>query len=267
MPRCGAWLRLAGATSTRLGLPVLASDSLFSLPRCCLRSRSPSCPPSRQTMENSRLPIEVCERIIDECSDFDWIDCPNTLRACALTCSQWLPRSQYNLYHELGLEDSEAAGSIVDTFTARPELAEHVRVIGIWPSDCYVPLTQLLSLPSLKKCQRLEMNIDLTNFPPRYVQNCLAPLLTKFVNVVQFDYAMQSTASAIGIFHIIWAMPQLLWCGLYCEDILTLAASLLDNLKKTAWKIKPRLHLNTLILDHEVSSQHEHPNLIASCKL
>ncbi|KAL1937358.1 hypothetical protein VTO73DRAFT_13819 [Trametes versicolor] len=49
-------------------------------------------------------------------------------------------------------------------------------------------------------------------------------------------------------------MPQLLWCDLYGTDTLTLAASLLDNLKNTAFKIKPRLRLNTLILDPEDSN-------------
>lgn len=255
-------------TSTVLGLTVLVSDSLLSLPRCCFRSRSPSCLPSRRTMENSRLPIEVCERVIDECFYFDWRPDRKTLRACALTCSDWLPRSRYNLYHGLYLKDSKSAGSIVDTLTGRPELAEHVRLINIWPRHCYVPLTEVLSLLSLKKCQILEMNIGpLDGFPPRYVQNCLFPSLTKFESVVDLYYAVQSTASAIGIFHIIWAMPQLLWCKLICEDTLTLAASSLDNLKKTALKIKPRLHLNTLLLDFWVSSQYDHPNLIASCKM
>lgn len=239
---------------------MLVSDSLLSLPRCCPRSRSLTCPPSRQTMENSRLPIEVCERVIDECFDFDWPD-RETLRACALTCSDWLPRSRYNLYHELRIQDSEAAGSIVDTFTARPELAEHVRVICMLCYYHYVPCTQVLSLPSLKKCQRLEMNIfPLDGFPPRYEQNCLFPLLTKFESVVELGFTIWSTASFIGIFHVIWAMPQLLRCNLYHADTLTLAASSLDNLKKTALKIKPRLHLTTLVLDSGVSSQHEHPN-------
>lgn len=239
---------------------MLVSDSLLSLPRCCLCSRSPSCPPSRRTMENSRLPIEVCERVIDECLHLDWPH-HETLGACALTCSQWLPRSRYNLYHELRLQVSKKASSIVDTFTARPELAEHVRVIDICPSGRYVPLTQVLSLPALKKCQRLKMDIaPLRGFPPRYVQNCLIPLLTKFVNVVELDCTVKLT-TAIDIFHVIWAMPQLLWCRFNSVDTSKLAASSLDNLKKMALKIKPRLHLTTLVLDTPgVSSQHEHPN-------
>lgn len=155
---------------------------------------------------------------------------------------------------------------IVDTFTARPELAGYVRAIDIFLQK-YAPLTQVLSLPLLQKCQRLGLNIDWTCFPPRYVQNCLVPLLTKFVNVVELDYEVRSAASAIDSFHIIWAMPQLLWCRLYSIHTFTPAASSLDQLKKTALKIKPRLHLNTLALNFGVSSQHEHPNLIASCKL
>ncbi|KAL1939090.1 hypothetical protein VTO73DRAFT_10350 [Trametes versicolor] len=44
-------------------------------------------------------------------------------------------------------------------------------------------------------------------------------------------------------------MPRLLQCRLDATDTFTLAASSLDNLKKTALKINPRLHLNTLQLD------------------
>lgn len=242
----------------RCSCPAPSSRFLAAASAHAALALPPSCPPS-WTMENSRLPIEVCERVIDECFYFrqDWYSSDRymTLRACALTCSQWLPRSQYNLYHKLDFKDSKTTGSIVDTFTARPELAEHVRVIDIWPNRRYVPLTQVLSLPALKKCQGLEMNIgSLTSFPPRYVQNCLVPLLIKFEGVVKLDCKVWSTTSTIDFFHIIWAMPRLLWCRLYSTDTFTLAASSLDNLKKTALKIKPRLHLNTLILSFEVSS-------------
>lgn len=245
-------------TSTVLGLTVLVSDSLLSLPRCCLRSRSPSCLPSRRTMENSRLPIEVCERVIDECFYFDWRpDRNETLRACALTCSAWLPRSRYNLYHELRVRDSKSAGSIVDTLTARSELAEHVRVIDVWLGS-YASLTQVLSLPLLKKCQRLEININWDNFPPRYVQNCLVPLLTKFESVVELNFTAWSAASAVDFFHIIWAMPQLLSCKLEYAEQWTPTAASLANLERTALRMQPRLCLQTLVFFNysDVSSQY-----------
>ncbi|KAL1936853.1 hypothetical protein VTO73DRAFT_6690 [Trametes versicolor] len=78
--------------------------------------------------------------------------------------------------------------------------------------------------------------------------------------MVELGFTIWSTASFIGIFHVIWAMPQLLQCNLYYADTLTLAASSLDNLKKTALKIKPRLHLTALVFDtgvlREMQSSH-----------
>lgn len=218
-------------------------------------------------MENSRLPIEVCECVIDECFDYSWKDWDRrkTLRACALTCSKWLPRSLYNLCQELYLHDGNSA-KILDTFSARPELAGYVRAIDIDIEE-YAPLTQVLSLPLLKKCRRLQIDIDWACFPPRYVQNCLVPSLTNLASVVELHFTVWSVASAVDSFHIIWAMPQLLQCTLYGADNFTPAASSLDQLKKTALKIKPRLHLNTSVFDIGVSSQHEHPNLSAPCKL
>lgn len=209
-------------------------------------------------MENSRLPIEVCECVIDECFGFKpWNGRYDTLRACALTCSAWRPRSRYNLYHELRVWDSKAAGLIVDTLTARPELAGYVKTINI-SVEAYAPLTQILSLPQLQKCQKLGIDIGCRRFPPRYVQNYLVPLLTNFASVVELNFTAWSAASAVGFFHIIWAMPQLLSCELEYQGQSTPTAASLANLERTALRMQPRLCLQTLVFHGiEVSSQYQ----------
>lgn len=241
-----------------LGLTVLVSDALLLLPRCCLRSRC-SCtsavfPPS-WTMENSRLPIEVCERVIDEFLSYYWTHRNRALVACALTCSAWLPRSQYNLLREVHVV-SENVSRVMDAFTSRPALAGCARVIDIKLYQ-YAPLTQVLSSLLLQKCQRLELSIDWRCFPSRYVQNCLVPLLTNFASVVEFDYAVWPAASGstADFFHIIWAMPQLLSCILNVVNFGKMRPIVvsLANLKKTVMHIQPRLCLRTLII--QVSSQ------------
>lgn len=233
------------SVATPLLLPPLTLHSGVGLPL--------SCTPS-PTMENSHLPIEVCELIINECLNFIWTDCNKTLRACALTCSAWLPRSQFNLYREVHLWYSESVAQITDTFIARPELAGYVRAFDISLFGSYAPLAQVLSLPMLRKCQRLELNIDWTCFPPKYVQNCLVPSLTNFTSVVELKFRNRSAASARDFFHVIWAMPQLQSCTYSHGRQITPIAALSANLEKTALKMQYRFCLQKLEL--WVSLQH-----------
>lgn len=146
---------------------------------------------------------------------------------------------------------------IMDAFTSRPELAGHVRAIDIQLRK-YAPLTQVLSLPLLKRCQRLKFAITWDDFPPRYVQNCLAPLLTNFASIVDLNFTARSVASAIDFFHIIWAMPQLLSCEFHAETRQdTPTAASLAKLEKISFKMKPRLLLETLIIDYIFVSAEE----------
>ncbi|KAI0745080.1 hypothetical protein C8Q76DRAFT_702435 [Earliella scabrosa] len=67
-------------------------------------------------MQNSRLPIELCERIIDFASinplygtDYDQapIDYP-TLLACVLVCQAWHPRARHNLFSRVVVRSCKA---------------------------------------------------------------------------------------------------------------------------------------------------------------
>ncbi|RPD79682.1 hypothetical protein L226DRAFT_425802, partial [Lentinus tigrinus ALCF2SS1-7] len=69
-----------------------------------------------------RVPVEVAERIIDLLSDH-----VGTLRSCALTCREWLPRSQYRLMTSIRIWSNEAVSSMYDYFTAHPRIAGAVR--------------------------------------------------------------------------------------------------------------------------------------------
>lgn len=209
-------------------------------------------------MENSRLPIEICERVIDECFDLGNFYKHKTLQACALTCSVWLPRSQYNLYREVYLHDSgqtsKRAAWVVESLKTKPELAAHVRVFDIKLMRTYVPLAQVVDLV-LVGCQRLKVDVEWISFPPRYVHNCLVPLLTNLVSVTELQFVARSAASAREFFYVIWAMPQLLSCKLYGFYDSKTSTALLANLGKTALKIQSKLSLKTLALG--VSLQHQ----------
>jgi len=87
-------------------------------------------------MEHSRLPIEVCELIIDV-SAYSWYGSRGelveiaTLRACALTCRAWRPRSLINLYHTIILNDDVRTRDVVRSLRKRDDcIAINVRVIN-----------------------------------------------------------------------------------------------------------------------------------------
>lgn len=85
-------------------------------------------------MDQCRVPIEVCERIIDLRTTYGGRSrisrCPrylDDLRACALTCRDWLPRSRFNLFRCVRIRKHEKLKSLAKTITDHPFLAEFVR--------------------------------------------------------------------------------------------------------------------------------------------
>lgn len=215
-------------------------------------------------MENSRLLIELCECVIDRC-----LGHRRTLVACALTCSKWRPRSQYNLFQEVYLQDSEAFIQIMETFEAKPEFAGYVRELKISAMD-YAPLALVLGSPLLKNCQRLQFNTDIywDFFPPNYVQKFLVPSLTNMLNMVDFEVSVNSTTSASNFFHVIWAMPQLRHCTIRVIDARLIAnVASLHEVRDLALKIQHKVLVNLRSLTLLVSSQLRLFCIVVTCFL
>ncbi|KAI0350155.1 hypothetical protein OH77DRAFT_1097687 [Trametes cingulata] len=90
-------------------------------------------------MERSRLPLDVCEKVIDHCyrepdfeDDYDEISpCSSwrTLFCCALTCQGWLTRSRFNLYTAVLFRRPEDIDSFAETITLHPFLGHFVRTL------------------------------------------------------------------------------------------------------------------------------------------
>ncbi|KAI0743418.1 hypothetical protein C8Q80DRAFT_1323946 [Daedaleopsis nitida] len=71
------------------------------------------------TMDDSRLPIELCERVIDVAGGEPWrgtgraIDYA-ALRTCALVCKAWSPRARHNLFFRVGLRTARQLKLFLD---------------------------------------------------------------------------------------------------------------------------------------------------------
>ena len=97
-------------------------------------------------MQSSKLPIEVCERIIDcipypdyiplswESPSFDLIyESTRALRASALVCRSWVPRSQQHLFRHVQLRYTRQAHAFIEIVCQTPAMAQSVRVLSICP--------------------------------------------------------------------------------------------------------------------------------------
>lgn len=90
-----------------------------------------------------RLPLEVCENVIDYVSFDSWTTVefsqsyPTTsqsLHACTLVCRDWLPRARINLYRYIHLDSKHKTAQFVWTLSTRPPLGEYVDHLCI---DCF----------------------------------------------------------------------------------------------------------------------------------
>ncbi|KAH9949194.1 hypothetical protein B0H21DRAFT_730066 [Amylocystis lapponica] len=84
------------------------------------------------------FPTEVFERIIDYSSQIVvglwWYDTApdyRTLRACALTCSAWLPRSRYNLLSTVRLTTKSQLMTLAQCLSATPHFCHLVRDLRV----------------------------------------------------------------------------------------------------------------------------------------
>ncbi|KAF9813680.1 hypothetical protein IEO21_05451 [Rhodonia placenta] len=119
------------------------------------------------------LPIELFELIIDFCR----YDRP-TLRACALTCRAWLPRSRYNMFHDVVLHSMKQLGYFSGLVAAEPRFGALVKSLHVAPyrghGEAYATFPFVLG----DKLSRLEhLSIDLRrDFYPCVHDNFLASL-------------------------------------------------------------------------------------------
>ncbi|KAI0329492.1 hypothetical protein GY45DRAFT_864100 [Cubamyces sp. BRFM 1775] len=101
--------------------------------------------PITHGMENSKLPIDICELVIDSMA-LDWnpySDPPCFLLACALTCKAWTPRSLYALYSTVYL-DAKSVAKFIECLVEFPARAAWVRELYL-DDDDYIPIGMLFS--------------------------------------------------------------------------------------------------------------------------
>ncbi|KAI0636089.1 hypothetical protein C8Q77DRAFT_614226 [Trametes polyzona] len=173
-------------------------------------------------MEHSVLPIEVCECVIESCTDAYPLEWYPTLRACALTCSVWLPRSQATLYKVVIVDGNRPLAALLKTVSIRPGLLTLVRSLLLfvtshprdhmhspWPGT-YMPYAQCLRLcPLAVNCTHLRVECyDGDAYHPLHFRNILIPSMSMCTRISHLEL-LWTNMTTNTLFHIIWVMPQL----------------------------------------------------------
>ena len=100
--------------------------------------------------QKPRLPIELCERIIDASSHTLRLGSPTTdhatLRACALVCRAWLPRARHNLFWRVAVRSTRALSALARAGAAGPD-SESASRTQVRPHELQLTVPLRLGLP------------------------------------------------------------------------------------------------------------------------
>ncbi|KAI0704587.1 hypothetical protein C8Q76DRAFT_178246 [Earliella scabrosa] len=172
-------------------------------------------------MNNSRLPIEICEHIIDSCrepQDEYWYRRIWYHPWCqtALVCSAWLPRSRMNLLYEVFLRDASGVDLLLRTLQEAPHFADMVLRLGVDTySNSYQPLAQMPLVLLLKNC--VSLRLYGTNwavmYPSRHADRFLRPWSGRIVDL-RLNFCSRALRTII---RFIWSLHHLqnLWLWWY----------------------------------------------------
>lgn len=82
--------------------------------------------------ERWRIPLEVCEKVIDEVGNlrYTWVYY-RTLTACALVCRSWVPRSRIRLFQKVDLNSRGRASKFLAVLSTAPEFGQLVQTLDI----------------------------------------------------------------------------------------------------------------------------------------
>ncbi len=166
-------------------------------------------------MDNSRLPVEMCERIIDSCdlplSDpwRSWTPCYHT----ALVCSAWLPRSRFNMYRIVHTDQFKL---LLRTLEENSHLAHLVVKLTVVVAG-HIPFAQFARL--LTSCIILHLyEMKCPTHPPRFADTCLYPF--SLLGIVKLKLQV-SKSTARGLLRFIRSLAHLEQLTLTGDESLT----------------------------------------------
>ncbi len=180
--------------------------------------------PRPSGMVNSRLPLEVCEHIIDECYEelplCRFFESPMRLYCTwlctALVCSDWLPRTRYNLFHDVVMHSDS---KLLHTLSSSPHLATLViQVIVLsYNHQLCASYSRLLDRKLLTNRIHVALRLQPEGFPAlsrRHINIIFYPFRTSLTRL-SVTLHMHSSSS---FFLLIYTLPLLQELYLDCDS-------------------------------------------------
>ncbi|KAI0683528.1 hypothetical protein C8Q76DRAFT_318178 [Earliella scabrosa] len=161
-------------------------------------------------MTIGRLPIEICEHIIDACwrSDVPRVFSYHVLRQTSLVCSAWLPRSQMNLLYQVELTKESHVDLLLRTLQETPHLADLVVRLVVKPvhKNAYIPFFRAPLPRLLKKCIALDFcQLTWTPYSPRYADL----YFPYWSGIVELHITIPVANVLHSLWRFIWSLPKL----------------------------------------------------------
>ncbi|KAI0788388.1 hypothetical protein C8Q74DRAFT_1349805, partial [Fomes fomentarius] len=165
-------------------------------------------------MHTSRLPIEICEHVIDACyhdpDEYDWLHRTSYRTWCqtAVVCYDWLPRSQLNLFHNIEILSASQLDLLLRTLSDTPNLADLVSGVKIasFKSE-YMGFPRLLNPQLLRNCIRVDLfGIPWQVFPSRYADRILYPWRNR--GLTHFSMELEQGCCA-SVLRFLYTLPRL----------------------------------------------------------
>lgn len=154
-------------------------DSLLLIP--CRFAGAPALPFCSSSMQNCRVPLELCELIIHfiedpaswwEGSGRRWRYEPRHLVKYTLICSAWLPQARHVLYYAVVLKRPAQVGLFSRSIAENSSLADMVHELVIKPEDDrYIPFTHHTLVTRLHRLRTLVYVFGTAEkwvYPPRH---------------------------------------------------------------------------------------------------
>lgn len=164
-------------------------------------------------MDGSRLPVEVCEQIIDACYQpgrflrTSWGHSYRTWRQTALVCVAWAPRSRLNLLHEVELREESHVDLLIRTLSeATEDYAKLVVRVSVYARKRYVPFTRAPLLTLLRNATTWNLYVDWKCYAFKYVE--CTPSLLQGQPIVELRIQLMPKVFS-AFLRLIWSLPEL----------------------------------------------------------
>ncbi|OSD02197.1 hypothetical protein PYCCODRAFT_450210 [Trametes coccinea BRFM310] len=162
---------------------------------------------------SAKIPLEVCEIIIDECRCAPWpvSDRLQTLQACALVCRAWLPCSRRNLWRRVIATRQTCCYRLVEALKQSPELAKHIFELEIYGSSGIRHPSLLGIVP--RRDKRFPENLktlEVHHFDfGEYHWKRYNTYLAHFPPITHLEFHNVVFESATDFYRLVWAFPHL----------------------------------------------------------